>query len=707
MMGSGVPRRHVLLLSAIALLTTGVPGTETVRIAEAKMRVPQCLQRHLNRAKIAARSESAPEPATASNVSALRDGKPPRAAKLIQTFKQAWYTVKGHLLKLTGKRHVRVALCQIDTTIGDFEGNTRQILNFIRKAGEAKSDIAVFPEMAISSYSPRDLLERPGFVNANDRALQYLLSEIRKIPNAPSTIVIGSIVKNPGEVGRELKNAAIVIKNGKIVHVQGKQLLPNYDIFDDMRYFEPDAKGKPWKSEWGRVGCAICEDAWAAHPVNGRRLYAKDPAQDLRGSDLGIHLAASPYYQGKDAIRKSVLSGFTQRVDAPMISVNQVGAHDDILFDGRSTVFDPHGNPAVELPSFSEAIGIVDMRLGPNASVTRSSIQEWDPSTRQWRTPRANTPNSRPPRPPLRWDGTPWRYTEQEMEELENGLVYAIRAYFKKAGYKRAILPMSGGVDSSITSVLLVKALGKENVIGVSMSSKYSSKGSVDHAKQLADKLGIKLVYSPIKEEVAAVENGLNPTFKTLESEAGLKVAKVDNTEDNIQARLRGIKAMAIANKYEGMVVTTSNKSEMALGQTTIYGDMAGAFTPLGDLYKSDVYELAHHLNRDGEVIPNEVLTKPASAELAPGQSDEAKFGAWKDVDRVLRAYIEDGKTAEAIAESENLDLKYVQDTVKHIKKNEFKRNQAGFAFKVKPKSFGQGRRIPVSQRERRVTEDQ
>ena len=589
--------------------------------------------------------------------------------------KSAWNRFAAPLRPKT----VTVALCQFNPTVGDFQGNVAQMLSYAQKAGESGAKTAVFPEMSLTGYPPRDRLESPHFIEDNERALEAFLEGLRALPRAPETVIVGSIVRNPDERGKPLINAAVTIRNGRVVSVQPKRLLPDYDVFDETRYFAAGRRSKKWKAPWGCLGTAVCEDAWAQDAHQGRRLYDVDPARDLRGADLVAAVNASPFEIGKQDRRKALVGGFARRARAPVAYVNQVGGQDNLVFDGGSMILSRSGEVLFELPQFEEGIGIAELRLGRDARLLSSQRHVWNDAAKSW---------GQPPAP-----------DSSDMAVLERALVTAIRDYFHKNGFAKVVIGLSGGIDSSVVASLAVKALGAENVVGVLMPSKYSSEGSLVDAQALARNLGLAHIISPIQKAVDAILAGLELDVDALARTHAKATLEDDTMEDNVQARLRGMIVMAITNKFKGfLALNTSNKSEMAVGQCTTYGDMAGALAPIADLFKTRVYALARHVNSLGAVIPEAVLTKPASAELAPGQSDEAKFGSWSVLDPVLEMYLEKIWSVEQIIAA-GFDSVYVRRIVAIVRRNEFKRNQSALVVKVTRKAFGNGRRFPLASR--------
>lgn len=574
---------------------------------------------------------------------------------------------------------MRVALCQINTTLGAFDANIARILEFLKVAGEQNTELAIFPELCISSYPPLDLLDRPEFLKANEEALKKLEATLNTIPNCPKTIVLGSIVPNKKPVGRAIHNAALVFNGGKLVHVQPKRLLPTYDVFDESRYFEPAQTTEVWSSKlFGKVGLSVCEDAWfeSQHmgTLAGRKMYeAEDPAIALKGSDLIINISASPFEMNKRLRRQELISGFVSRASCPTIYVNQVGANDEILFDGSSAVFSASGKVIFEMPSFIEAIGILDLNLHGDACVSNTSIWRLKSEVKsKWE----------------KIDGQA-RITQDETELVHKALVVGIRDYFSKTGFQKAVLGLSGGIDSAVIAALATEALGARNVLGVSLPSQYSSSHSLTDAEELAKNLGIEYHVHSIKFVFAAIQMELKATAGSGDLE--------ELATQNIQARLRGLMLMAIANRRNALLLTTGNKSELATGYCTIYGDMAGALAPLGDVYKTRVYGLAKQINLSKKIIPESTLTKPPSAELRPNQTDQDTLPPYELLDLILENYFEGLEDAQTIAKHANCDFKLVESMIRLIRHSEFKRRQAAPILKVTSKAFGLGRRVPVA----------
>lgn len=567
---------------------------------------------------------------------------------------------------------LRVALCQADTVVGAFIHNVDKICEFLKKAGEEGAELAVFPELALSSYPPLDLLDRPGFLEASQKALEDLAARAGQLPKAPQTIVLGSIVKNPDATGRAIQNAAVVIHQGKIVHIQPKRLLPTYDVFDEHRYFEPGQATQPWNSPWGKMGLSVCEDAWFEDTHMGRRFYREDPALALKGCDFVINVSASPFEINKRTRRKQQVAGFVKRIGAPLIYVNQVGANDEILFDGGSLVCASTGDAIYEMPSFREAISILNFDPKAGGQVSNSVGWIWqstDTGSGHWE--KQLVPAT----------------VQSEIELLHKGLVTGIRDYFRKTGFKRAVIGLSGGIDSAVVASLAAEALGPNHILGVAMPSQYSSSHSLTDAEALAKAIGIEYRVLSIKFMFTSLLMELKPAFLG---------APPDATEENIQARLRGVLLMALANKRQGLVLTTGNKSELAVGYCTTYGDMAGALGPIGDVYKTRVYELARYINTKHHWIPESTLTKAPSAELRPNQTDQDSLPAYDVLDRLLEAHFE-GSADEPELVKAGFDVELVRRILSLVRTSEFKRRQAAPVIKTTSKAFGLGRRIPVA----------
>ncbi len=615
---------------------------------------------------------------------------------------------------------MRIALAQMNSVVGDFTRNGARILEFSGKAASEGAELVVFPELALSSYPCLDLLDRPDYCAAHDKALRELVTALAGAQGS-ATVIMGAFIPNDEPRGRLLRNTVLVVQKGKIVYTQAKQLLPTYDVFDENRYFEPGAAASPWKGfAPATLGLAVCEDSWFEELHTGRILYEHDPATALKGCALAINVSASPFMFGKQKSRDHVLSGFARRVGAPLVYVNQVGANDEILFDGDSRFFGADGELLVQAPAFLEGLLVLNVDGGngqvqdPRFFLKEAGLSMGDEAPVPWQNAPAlltlspKVTFSSDPRTqaapgklravaapaagaPTMVSGALGRSTldsdpQKEMRTLARGLEAGIRDYFKKSGFKTAILGLSGGIDSAVVATLAARALGSENVFGYSLPSKYSSSHSIEDAQSLAEALGIHYGAASIKFVNSALLMELKNHFKG---------APEDETEENLQSRLRGVILMAIANKKKALALATGNKSELAVGYCTLYGDMCGALAPLGDLYKTRVYELAHYLNLEGAVIPQSSLTKPPSAELRPHQTDQDTLPPYELLDGVLEAHIERGEGEETLV-SQGVDPQVVAQVLSLVRRSEFKRRQAPLVLKVSPKAFGMGRRYPI-----------
>lgn len=539
---------------------------------------------------------------------------------------------------------MKIALCQINSTVGDIEGNLKKVLSAIGKAKEGGADLAVFHEMTLLGYPPRDLLELPYVIDRNREAVEKAAQAA-----VDMAVLVGFVERNPDRVGKPLFNSAAWCEGGKVKKIFHKSLLPSYDVFDETRYFEPgpvrdtvDYKGRIW-------GVSVCEDIWNDPDFWERRLYPKDPVAELvgKGSEILINISASPYSIGKFNVRRDMISALAKRHRLPVIYVNQVGGNDELIFDGGSMVIGAEGNLIALAPFFKEGITVVDL----------------------------DSNNSPPPPEP------------EDIELLSETLITGLRDYVRKCGFKKVALGLSGGIDSALTACLAVKAVGPANVLGLIMPSRYSSRHSVADAKALAKNLKIQTKEIPINPMHTAYEKGFRKMF-------GRK--KADTTEENVQARIRGNLLMAVSNKLGHLVLSTGNKSELAVGYCTLYGDMSGGLAVISDLPKTMVYKLARHINRVKEIIPQNCLAKPPSAELKPNQLDCDSLPPYEILDGILKAYVEDLKSGEEIVRM-GCEKAVVQKVIRMIHRNEYKRRQAAPGLRVTSKAFGMGRRFPIA----------
>jgi len=553
---------------------------------------------------------------------------------------------------------MKITLAQLNPTVGDLDGNLEKLNLQLNKITKDDPDLVILPELFLTGYPPRDLLDYDSFIRRCDAALTRLLDISLNYPE--TAILIGTVTRCQFEHGKKLHNSAILIENGRILFQQNKTLLPAYDVFDENRYFEPAKEVKVYPFRGELLGISICEDAWNEAEAKLPHLYAQNPLQQLgrAGATLLINLSASPYYLGKEQLRFATLARQSKQLGLPLIMVNQVGGNDELIFDGCSLILNNRGEKIVQAPQFAEKIISIDSdQLTQSASLS---------------------PSPAVPVPP------------DSMSQLEGALVLGIKDYFAKCGFSEAVIGLSGGIDSALTCALAVKALGADKVWGITMPSPYSSSGSIDDSKILADNLGIRFDIIPISNLYQSYLDALKPIFGDLPM--GL-------AEENVQARIRGNLLMSIANKFNRLLLTTGNKSELAVGYCTLYGDMSGGLAPISDLPKGLVYKLSRHCNRNGIIIPETTLTKEPSAELRPDQKDQDSLPPYDLLDRILALYIDDGIDAETIINQEGLPAETVSEIIAAVKRNEYKRRQAPPGLKVTSKAFGCGRRMPVAAR--------
>lgn len=543
---------------------------------------------------------------------------------------------------------MKIALAQINPTIGDFTGNVEKILDFSRRAAEGGADLVLFPELAVCGYPPADFLDKPSFVKRSEEAIAEIAQATADLPIAS---IVGYVTPAQAGTGKRVMNSAALIRDGEVAFVQSKMLLPFYDVFDDQRYFAPAEKQHLCHLSGKRVALTICEDTWNDKNFWQKRLHSVDPVEELmrEGGEIILNIAASPYWRGKRKTRREMLAAIARHHCAPVVMVNQVGGNDSLLFDGSSLVIAADGTIIAQAKSFEEDLIFAD--LGASTG-------------------------------DLHWQ------TENVDEAVYNALVMGTRDYVRKCGFSQAIIGLSGGIDSALVATIAVDALGKENVLGVGMPSPYSSTGSIEDSRKLAENLGIRFEMIPINSLFAEYNKALEPLFTG---------RKPDITEENIQSRTRGNLLMALSNKFNALVLTTGNKSEMSVGYCTLYGDMVGALAVIGDLVKTHVYALSRFVNRDGERIPVATIEKPPSAELRPGQMDTDSLPPYDVLDPILEAYVERYETPEEIAKKQHVDLQLVRKVVKLVERSEYKRQQAAPVLKVTVKAFGPGRRFPIA----------
>ena len=544
------------------------------------------------------------------------------------------------------KRQMKIAIAQINTTVGDFDGNSDKIVDAWRRADEAGAELVVLPELALCGYPPRDLLAKPAFLRQNQATLERLAKR-----GGRAVAVVGHASVNETDSGRPARNSAAVLRDGQIIDVRHKTLLPTYDVFDEDRYFEPATDNTPVEILGKKIGITICEDIWNDEVFPNDRRYGRRPAAELAaaGAELLLNLSASPWNLGKEHSRHVLLSQLSAKAGCPVVYCNLVGGNDELVFDGGSQYYNGHGVLGASGAMFAEDLLLVDTEtIEPKLSDT-----------------------------------------SDDDEKLHKALSLGVHDYLHKCGFASAVIGLSGGIDSAVTAVIAVDALSAENVRGVAMPSQYSSQGSLDDAERLANALGIRYDIVPIEPVFEQLKSQLGDIFDGLDE---------DTAEENMQARIRGNILMSMSNKFGSLLLTTGNKSELAVGYCTLYGDMCGGLAVISDLPKTRVYSLAKWINREREIIPESTLTKPPSAELRPDQVDQDSLPPYDVLDSILEAYVVDGQDAESIIASGH-DKATVQRIIRLINLNEYKRRQAAPGIKVTSKAFGVGRRIPVAKR--------
>jgi NAD+ synthase (glutamine-hydrolysing) len=543
---------------------------------------------------------------------------------------------------------VKIALGQINPTIGDFENNAARIIEFAQRARSGGAELAVFSELCVCGYPPRDLVEKRSFVEANCRTATKIAESTRGI-----AVVVGLVTPAQSETGKSVMNSAALLRDGRVEFIQSKMLLPTYDVFDEARNFAPGKKQEVFPFAGRKLALTICEDAWNDKHFWDRRLYGIDPVEMLMGDggNFLINISASPFHIGKREFRRRMLAAIAREYKAPLVMVNQVGGNDQLVFDGSSLAFGPEGQVVAQAKSFEEDLVFLD---------TETLAGDMHP----------------------------------QVEALEasaySALVLGTRDYVRKCGFQRVIVGLSGGIDSALTACIAVDALSAENVTGVSMPGPYSSRGSIEDARALVNSLGINFEMVRISEIFDDYRKALKPIF------AG---RPEDATEENIQARIRGALLMALSNKFSSLVLTTGNKSELAVGYCTLYGDMVGGLAVISDVPKTMVYRLAQYVNSRRPIIPKSTLEKPPSAELRPNQTDQDVLPPYEVLDTILEDYIEDLKTPEQIAGERNYDLALVRKVACMVERSEYKRQQAAPGIKITQKAFGMGRRFPIAQK--------
>ncbi len=541
--------------------------------------------------------------------------------------------------------YMKIGIAQINAVVGDFPGNAKRILAAYRECLEKGADLVVTPEMSLVGYPPRDLVFKSQFVPKCLQALDYLADETKAVP-----LLVGYVDFHTGEIGKPYRNAVAWLESGKIRQRFFKTLLPTYDVFDERRYFEPGEVCAPFEWNGKRIGVTICEDIWTEDYLQ-RPFYDRDPVAELcaRGVDLILNMSASPFHLGKPACRRQMLSDVAKEARVPVVYCNSMGGNDQLVFDGHSVVVDATGEVIAQLSGFTEESRVVDVAAGGEVETLRAS----------------------------------------DAEQLYSALVLGLRDYATKCGFSSVCLGLSGGIDSALTAVIAADALGSENVHGLTMPSPYSSSGSVTDSFDLAKNLGIRCDEISISAAFESVKKTMAPLFEG---------RKEDVTEENMQARLRGLLLMALSNKDNHLLLTTGNKSELAVGYCTIYGDMCGGLAVISDLPKTKVFEVARWINRDQERIPWNTIEKPPSAELRPDQKDQDTLPEYDVLDQILELYVEQHLGAEEIVER-GFDETMVRWIQRRVDLNEWKRQQAAPGIRVTSKAFGIGRRMPIAQR--------
>ena len=551
---------------------------------------------------------------------------------------------------------MKIALAQFNPTVGDFAGNTARILALAAKAKERGADLAVFSELCICGYLPQDLLERPAFIDRNLKELKQLAAKI------PLPAIVGYVGQVKNDKGVGIANKAALIAGGKVLFEQSKMLLPTYDVFDESRYFQPATEQKVFEFCGDKLGITVCEDVWNDKNFWAVRRYDRDPVTELvgQGTSVLINISASPYTIDKRALRVDMLRSIALNHQLPIVYVNQVGGNDSLIFDGASVALTLDGKVAAQAAAFEEDLVLFDTATG------QGEIHEQPP---------------------------------EEIAYAFDALVLGTRDYVHKCRFSKALVGLSGGIDSAVVAAIAVEALGAENVLGVSMPGPFSSEGSKEDAAALAKNLGIELKTITISPVFDAYRLALKPVFGS---------RKQDVTEENIQARIRGNYLMALSNKFGSMVLSTGNKSELSVGYCTLYGDMAGGLAVISDVPKLMVYELAKFINlksaqkagnRQREIIPSATIEKPPSAELRTNQKDEDSLPPYDVLDRILKAYIEDLRSPQEISDKYGFDLKLVREIALLVDRNEYKRKQAAPGLKITSRAFGFGRPFPIAQR--------
>lgn len=541
---------------------------------------------------------------------------------------------------------VKIALGQINPTVGDFSGNAAKIVDFSRRAQAGGAGLVLFPELSVCGYPPRDLVERLPFVTRNRETVEKIAADTRGI-----AVICGLVTPAHSDTGKSVMNSAALLMDGKVAFIQSKMLLPTYDVFDEMRNFAPAKAQELFPLCGSRMALTICEDAWNDKQFWSKRLYTVDPVDSLvkAGGDFVLNISASPFWIGKRNLRRDMLASIARQHKVPVVMVNQVGGNDSLVFDGSSLVLNPQGQVVAQARSFEEDLVFFDSQS---------------------------------------LSGDMHDQVAGDEASVYAALVLGTRDYMHKCGFQKAIVGLSGGIDSALTAVLAADAVGHENVIGVGMPGPYSSQGSIDDARALAQNLGIRFELLSINPAYEAYRKTLEGVFEGQNE---------DVTEENIQSRARGTMLMALSNKFGAIVLSTGNKSELGVGYCTLYGDMVGGLAVISDVPKTLVYRLSEYINSKRAVIPRATIEKPPSAELRPNQKDSDSLPPYEILDAVLEDYVEDSHSAERIAADRSFDLEIVRRVIRLVDRAEYKRQQAAPGLKISPKAFGYGRRFPIA----------
>jgi NAD+ synthase (glutamine-hydrolysing) len=541
---------------------------------------------------------------------------------------------------------VKIALGQINPTIGDFAGNAAKIIAFAQEAKSEGAGLILFPELSVCGYPPRDLVERASFVVHNHEAAERIAAETRGI-----AVICGLVTPADADTGKSVMNSAALLMDGRIAFHQSKMLLPTYDVFDEMRNFAPARSQSLLPFCGNQMALTICEDAWNDKHFWDRRLYTFDPVEALvqAGGNFVLNISASPFWAGKRELRREMLATIARNDRVPVAFVNQVGGNDSLVFDGSSMVLNREGKVVAQGKSFEEDLIFFD------SDTLTGDVHD---------------------------------QISGEEVSIYAALVLGTRDYIRKCGFRQVIIGLSGGIDSALTAAIAVDAVGAENVVGVGMPGPYSSEGSISDAQMLAANLGIRFEILRITDIFESYRRTLGEVFKGYAEDA---------TEENIQSRIRGALLMALSNKFGALVLSTGNKSELGVGYCTLYGDMAGGLSVIADVPKTMVYRLSRYVNSLKPLIPQATLEKPPSAELRPGQTDSDSLPPYEVLDAILEDYVEESRSPEQIAREHGFDIGLVKSVVRMVERSEYKRQQAAPGIKISPKAFGYGRRFPIA----------